>query len=68
VEGAFDLAQKAIRQGADVNKLFENDGSFFTPILVLASYHQDLPLEWHRNYSLTLFSIFALDSFFCVYC
>ena len=38
-DGAFELAQQAIRQGADVNRLFENDGSFFTPILVLASYH-----------------------------
>jgi hypothetical protein len=41
VEGAYDRAQKAIQQGADVNKLLENDGSFFTPILVLASYHPD---------------------------
>ena len=39
VEGAYERAQEAIRQGADVNRLFENDGSFFTPILVLASYH-----------------------------
>ena len=37
VEGAFELAQKAIRQGADVNKLFEFDGMSSTPILKLAS-------------------------------
>ena len=37
VEGAFELAQQAIRQGADVNRLFEFDGMSSTPILKLAS-------------------------------
>ena len=37
VEGAYERAQEAIRQGADVNRLFEFDGMSSTPILKLAS-------------------------------
>jgi len=35
VEGAYERAQEAIRQGADVNKLYESDGITYTPILLL---------------------------------
>jgi hypothetical protein len=35
LEGAYERAQEAIRQGADVNRLWENDGINYTPILLL---------------------------------
>ena len=35
VEGAYERAQEAIRQGADVNRLYESDGITYTPILLL---------------------------------
>jgi len=37
VEGAYDRAQQAIRQGADVNRLYEYNEMSFTPILLLTS-------------------------------